>query len=102
MDGQGRGTLSLFQSIEMELRSLQATLGKQGWWEEMPGWGSNMQGPEATQGTGQEWPQGDGWSRLTWEEPATHLLMYSASSCFPHVSHLKQPKCQCLSKATRD
>lgn len=32
----------------------------------------------------------------------THLLMYSAFSCFPQVLHLKQPKCQCLSKATRD
>lgn len=31
-----------------------------------------------------------------------HLLMYSAFSCFPQVLHLKQPKCQCLSKATRD
>lgn len=32
----------------------------------------------------------------------THLLMYSALSCSPQVLHLKQPKCQCLSKATRD
>lgn len=32
----------------------------------------------------------------------THLLMYSAVSCFPHALHLKQPKCQCLSKASRD
>lgn len=34
--------------------------------------------------------------------PPTHLLMYSAFSCFPQVLHLKQPRCQCLSKATRD
>lgn len=32
----------------------------------------------------------------------THLLMYSAFSSFPQVLHLKQPKCQCLSRATRD
>lgn len=34
--------------------------------------------------------------------PPTHLLMYSAFSCLPQVLHLKQPRCQCLSKATRD
>lgn len=28
--------------------------------------------------------------------------MYSAFSSLPHVLHLKQPKCQCLSKATSD
>lgn len=32
----------------------------------------------------------------------TYLLMYSAFSSLPHVLHLKQPKCQCLSKATND
>lgn len=32
----------------------------------------------------------------------THLLMYSAFSCSPQVLHLKQPRCQCLSRATRD
>jgi hypothetical protein len=31
----------------------------------------------------------------------TYLLMYSAFRSFPHVLHLKQPRCQCLSKATR-
>lgn len=31
----------------------------------------------------------------------THLLMYSALRSFPQVLHLKQPRCQCLSKATR-
>ena len=34
--------------------------------------------------------------------PPTHLLMYSAFSCLPQVLHLKQPRCQCLSKATKD
>lgn len=34
--------------------------------------------------------------------PPTHLLIYSAFSCFPHVLHLKQPRCQCFSRATRD
>lgn len=31
----------------------------------------------------------------------THLLIYSALRSFPQVLHLKQPRCQCLSKATR-
>jgi len=32
----------------------------------------------------------------------TYLLMYSALSTLLHTLHLKQPRCQCLSKATRD
>lgn len=32
----------------------------------------------------------------------TYLLMYSALSTLLHTRHLKQPRCQCLSRATRD
>lgn len=31
-----------------------------------------------------------------------YLLMYSALSTLLHTLHLKQPRCQCLSSATRD
>lgn len=46
-------------------------------------------------------------SEICWIKPSelphsTYLLMYSAFSSLPHVLHLKQPKCQCLSKATND
>lgn len=41
---------------------------------------------------------------LTWDrkDQATYLLMYSPVRAQPHVRHLKQLTCHCLSKASRD
>lgn len=36
------------------------------------------------------------------EDQATYLLMYSPVSTQPHVQHLKQLTCHCLSRASRD
>ena len=66
------------------------------------GRGDRHAGAWAARATGQPRPREAPSAQADAGGPTTHLLMYSASSCFPHVSHLKQPKCQCLSKATRD
>lgn len=63
------------------------------------GWQSRRGGSRG--GGTQEEPRTPQSPRSPRPGPA-HLLMYSAFSSFPQVLHLKQPRCQCLSSATRD
>ena len=59
----------------------------------------NKCSPAQTKGINMHWRL---WEWVSDWEAVTHLLMYSALSTLLQTLHLKQPRCQCFSRATRD